>query len=309
MNKKLQKQIYNFFLPDNVTKGRKFRWTLMIILQELLMCKYKAVFKYFVKKSYRKDLNLLRDILSKEPLTSHKKTINLNMIEFSHEINYPHWVKKLEENIDDKVSYIIPPIKVILHEGKYLVVDGNHRLKAYKNTLHSNSLLNVVVLEYKSKVTYKKPFRLDFNFLEKWVRSLLSGNYKQGQFGMLQKNENCEDTYCCLGVAAKVVGIPSNDLLNVSIINTVNEKNFPNYPKEIIFRNEYPYGFISFLTSANDGTPLYDFENLVKKNNIYLPDSVINKYNRIMNSKDDYEIRLSFREIAETLLLNTETYD
>lgn len=49
--------------------------------------------------------------------------------------------------------------------------------------------------------------KLDPEFKAKWVAALRSGEYRQGK-GWLHNN----GTYCCLGVACKVVGIPNSDL-------------------------------------------------------------------------------------------------
>lgn len=144
----MRKRLYYLFFP----RGRdlpfkKVRWTLMVIMQELMMCKYKAVFKYFIKPSYRKDINVLRDILSKAPLKGTKDQLCVGEIHFSHEINYPKWVEKLEF---DYLFWRIPykRIKVFNHNGKWIVIDGNHRLRAMKNTLSCNQKVDVLILQY-----------------------------------------------------------------------------------------------------------------------------------------------------------------
>lgn len=144
-----RKRIYHYFFPEGQeVSNKKLRWTIMIILQELRMGKFKAVFKYFVKKSYRKDINLLRDILSKGGLKGTKTNLPLKDIYFSHEINYPKWVEKLERDfIVSEVPY--KRIKVFKHEGKYIVIDGNHRLKAMKRTMSNYSIVPVLELTYK----------------------------------------------------------------------------------------------------------------------------------------------------------------
>lgn len=143
------KRIYHFFFPENEKLTcRKLRWTIMVILQELQMCKFKAVLKYFVKKSYRKDINVIRDMLSKGALKGTKGVLPLNQIIPSHEINYPEWVVKLEANY---VLHNLPfkRIKVIQHNDQFLVIDGNHRLQAMQNCLESNAVVEVLFLTYK----------------------------------------------------------------------------------------------------------------------------------------------------------------
>lgn len=119
----------------------------MTILQEMKMCKWKAIFKFFYKWSYHKDIMKLCNILSKGRLTSKRATLTLRQIHFSHEINYPEWVIKLCEDLaKDKNNYKI--IKVFEHKGKFIVIDGNHRLKALKIVLKPYNRINVLLLKY-----------------------------------------------------------------------------------------------------------------------------------------------------------------
>lgn len=146
---KRKRRLYNFFFPvDKQLPFRKTRWTIMILIQELMMCKYKAVLKFYYKKSYRKDIKLLRDILSKGKLTATKTEVKLVDINYSHEINYPAWVDKLCKDLQkDNTDY--KRIKVFYHEGRYLVIDGNHRLMALKRTVKLNTMIKVLLLTYK----------------------------------------------------------------------------------------------------------------------------------------------------------------
>ncbi len=137
------KRIYYFLLGNPKSKNRKLRWTISIILQELLMGKYKAVLKYYFKPSYRKDINILRDKLAPYPLKAVKTTLGLRDIQKSHEINYPVWVDKLITRLEKGEK--LPPLKVIRHNNYFLVVDGNHRLQAL-NYFHKYADVTVDVL-------------------------------------------------------------------------------------------------------------------------------------------------------------------
>ena len=72
-----EQQLYQLFFPHPNVKFKKFRWMILVILKELAQGKYRAVFKYYWKKSYRKDIQHLRDILSKGRLYS--KSINIKI--------------------------------------------------------------------------------------------------------------------------------------------------------------------------------------------------------------------------------------
>lgn len=144
--------IYQIYFPAKSTKIRfpKTKWLLMVIIQELSKKKYRAVIKYWTKPSYRKDINFLKEILSKGRLTSFDTKMLLGTINYSHEINYPQWVVELEKKLrKDPNDY--ERIKVFIHEGKRYVIDGNHRLKSLNNVFNSNKLINVKLLTYKNE--------------------------------------------------------------------------------------------------------------------------------------------------------------
>lgn len=148
-----RRRIYDFFFPDGRNLPfRKTRWMLMIIIQELRMKKFRAIFKYYYKSSYRKDIQKLRDILSKGKLTAKKDTLELSRIDFSHEINYPKWVEKLEKDLwDNPDNYKRIKVFYDTSSHKFLVIDGNHRLRAMKNVFKEDKKVNVLWLTYKKK--------------------------------------------------------------------------------------------------------------------------------------------------------------
>lgn len=147
---KNKKRMYHIFFPENkVLPFPKTRWMIMIILQELRMFKFKAVIKYYIKPSYRKDINYLRDILSKDKLKGTKDVIPLFKIGFSHEINYPKWVDKIEKDIRrDPENY--RRIKVFHDDEGYIVIDGNHRLQAMRRVFPLTYPIRVLRLTYKN---------------------------------------------------------------------------------------------------------------------------------------------------------------
>ncbi len=142
------KFIYHLFFPKGKQLPlRKFRWTVMIVIQELLMHKFKAIFRMFWDKAYRKDIYHLRDILSKAPLKGEKTTLQLCDIDYSHDINYPKWVvylrRKLYANPKDYKR-----IKVFYDQDHWIVIDGNHRLRALKVALPLYTQIDVLKLSY-----------------------------------------------------------------------------------------------------------------------------------------------------------------
>ena len=58
----------------------------------------------------------------------------------------------------------------------------------------------------------KHKYSLPKDFKKEWIKALKSGNYVQGA-GSLRKDPthstpDCKPTYCCLGVACSVAGVP-----------------------------------------------------------------------------------------------------
>lgn len=122
-------------------------WVLMVISQELKMGKYWAVIKFMIKPSYFKSIMFLARNLSKCKYRGVKSALPLGDVHFSHEINYPKWVKRLETSYSKYGLATYPPIKVLKIDGKYFVIDGNHRLQALKNTFSNITPISVIMLE------------------------------------------------------------------------------------------------------------------------------------------------------------------
>lgn len=53
--------------------------------------------------------------------------------------------------------------------------------------------------------------KLDPEFKKKWVAALRSGEYKQGKTHLYK---SASDTYCCLGVAGAICGVPLKSMDN-----------------------------------------------------------------------------------------------
>lgn len=71
--------------------------------------------------------------------------------------------------------------------------------------------------------------KLPQEFKDKWIAALRSGEYKQGKMRLYRSEDN---TYCCLGVACAINGIPNELLTAAGTIPAVWDA-FDNMPKTI----------------------------------------------------------------------------
>lgn len=154
-----KQKLYDLFFPAGKNiRFKKLRWTILIMIQEASMCKWKAILKFYYKASYRRDIRRLRDVLSQGKLKGTKRLMSLNQIEFSHEINYPEWVWELERRLmDDGDDYKTIKVHLMPDTNRYAVIDGNHRLMALKNHYGHSSKILVRVLELTYESTDTEP--------------------------------------------------------------------------------------------------------------------------------------------------------
>ena len=133
---------------------KKLQWMALVILQEVKMLKVKSLLRYVYDSEYRADINSLCDRLHGGNFTATLKVLRVDEIRFSHNVNYPLWVMKLVRQITDGER--LPAIKVIYDQERdaWIVVDGNHRLMAYKMTLRPNDLIPVRILHKKGTTIY-----------------------------------------------------------------------------------------------------------------------------------------------------------
>ena len=144
------KGVYKALFPrDRQLPFRKTRWTIMVLVQEISMGKWKAILKYFRKKSYKADIDRLCDILSKGRLTGEKSILYLEDIHSSHEVNYPEWVDVLVERYR-KGSEDYKRVKVFFLEDqqRWIVIDGNHRLQALRRVFCGRKIIKVLKISY-----------------------------------------------------------------------------------------------------------------------------------------------------------------
>ena len=131
---------------------KTLKWHLRSVIKEGARLKFKSIFRYLWDSAYRKDVDHLCVLTSRRPLRAKTTYFKLNQIHPSHAINYPGWVRKLEtELIWSDFGAKTPnfkPIKIIFDyfNKRFIVVDGNHRLAAMKNTCHGNTDVQVILL-------------------------------------------------------------------------------------------------------------------------------------------------------------------
>lgn len=90
--------------------------------------KFKAYWTYFVDPEYKAQVDRIYKITEK---CTGSKMMNVptHMLVHGHKLIYFEYANNLIFN--DKAE--LEPIKVIEHEGQYVVIDGNHRLPAIKS--------------------------------------------------------------------------------------------------------------------------------------------------------------------------------
>lgn len=96
---------------------------------------------------------------------------------------------------------------------------------------------------------------MDAEFKQKWVAALRSGEYQQGE-GFLLK----DDTYCCLGVACRVVGYSEEQIFNKQYIPPDFDY-LPNELKGVYLSTGEPQNELEILIKMND-QDYYDFNKI-----------------------------------------------
>lgn len=73
---------------------------------------------------------------------------------------------------------------------------------------------------------------LSKKFKRKWITALRSGKYEQTQCTLKSKNHH---SYCCLGVACRVAGVPANVLVDKDVpwsLGPISLKRLPPFFRE-----------------------------------------------------------------------------
>lgn len=91
--------------------------------------KFKSYWQSFVDPEYRAQLNELYEI-TKHSSKREIRYVKTSLLVPGHKIIYPDYALSLLKKVYDDETVELEPIRVIEHEGKFVVVDGNHRLPA-----------------------------------------------------------------------------------------------------------------------------------------------------------------------------------
>lgn len=96
--------------------------------------KFKAYWISLIDKEYRGQINNLFE-LTKNSVGTEMRYVRTSLLVAGHKVIYKEYTDSLINN--DEVN--LEPIKVIESNGKFVVVDGNHRLPAILARAKRNS--------------------------------------------------------------------------------------------------------------------------------------------------------------------------
>lgn len=147
-----------------------------------------------------------------------------------------------------------------------------------------------------------KPFKLNKEFLDKWIEALESGEFPQGISYLLTE----DDGYCCLGVALSCLDVDDDVLLEMELPREIELPDL--YPDELVSNHYSHVGnrsrpcdikLIDILINMNDGMA-YEFylKMLTHYEDLKFP--------KLIDVKE--KARFDFKEIA-TFLRNNVAYE
>jgi hypothetical protein len=130
--------------------------TFWSICKNIKKRKFKSLLRPFWDRKYAADIAHQWRVTGEHPLDTFRTYMPLNLINPSHDINYPKWVDKLRYDLA-VMNKPCDPIKIIWDRFnlKWITVDGNHRLAAMKAECPYSMDIAVIVLypkhEFKPK--------------------------------------------------------------------------------------------------------------------------------------------------------------
>jgi hypothetical protein len=112
------------------------------IKSNFLKFKVYAMFRFLIDKDYRRDIRIIKK-MSEVPYVYKNVRVEISELVAGHSVNYPRWVKKLVKQLLDGKHP--PHMEVMYHDRlkKYVVLDGNHRLPAFREVFGLNKKVHV----------------------------------------------------------------------------------------------------------------------------------------------------------------------
>jgi len=114
----------------------KAMWYVAFFFSNLFRLKFKVFYLYFTDEFYRRDIKKIIGYLSQGIPKIHENWIPIYQLHLSHTIVYPDWVTKICRQIPpnefDRDRWVSKH-KIVVYKtepGKYVVLNGNHRLQA-----------------------------------------------------------------------------------------------------------------------------------------------------------------------------------
>lgn len=111
-----------------------------------------------------------------------------------------------------------------------------------------------------------KKVRLPKEFRNKWLEALESGNYRQTHSSLIVQGR--KNSYCCLGVACRLVKIPISKMSHIGMPAGLEDRIQEKLPKAIVNRRRNTQ-FARKLANLNDaGKTFSEIAKVIRKETI-----------------------------------------
>jgi hypothetical protein len=116
------------------------------LCKNLRYLKFESLFRRLYDKKYRADIAHQWKVTGEFKLASMRTTMQINWIHPSHQVIYGDWVLTLRQRL--RFGERLPPIKIIWDRFncRYITIDGNHRLDAYRAECSPTMDIPVILL-------------------------------------------------------------------------------------------------------------------------------------------------------------------
>jgi len=138
------------------------------LLKNVKYLKFKSLARRFYDRQYARDIDHQWKVTGYYgKLASFHTHLPLVELFSSHDINYHDWVLKLKAKLQRYQP--LAPIKVIWDPfySRWMVVDGNHRLAAYRSEKSGSFDVPVIILYPVGRLDTYGPIRKDLAYAQK----------------------------------------------------------------------------------------------------------------------------------------------